>query len=564
MTCQRMPGISGNIVVAIAIAILALAGNVASWTDVRAQPAIGDEVLITDATGNEVGTIVIEGVEDPFEDYREGYEPAEDARYVLLAVAFEATGDEPLEADPNDLVLRDANGFHWQTATVYREEDDPRPDLQSQTMASGNRISGVVGFQVPETAELTHVYYQPENSRLIEVALLQDDPVSGPALGVEVPYESVEVAGAEGIIVVSELEDPFDDLAEGYEPAEDARYVLMTVSFEATGDAPFDADPYDLILRDGEGFLWATASVPRAEESPPDLQSQTMAPGNRISGVVGFQIPEDAELAELFWQPESGRLVLLTDFQIDAGDSASDKDLNSFTDDGDATAEAEEDEGETAGAGGIDGNVYTSPTYGFSISWDEDLWEVGSEKSADGVDSLVLVLDDEDGHMIVGLKGHAAGGDPERCLEDMVDRYEDLEGEIFIEGESGEMTPIVGGDGEPARYVDEFAAAAVYKFRVGERGSSAATYVRYLECRALVPGEAVLEIHELAIASSYDAHVDEMNVLLRAIDIPVPGEEAEEAAVGVDGDTYTGWSFASPAEQAAVLSGSRDVRRSTV
>ena len=275
--------------------------------------------VVTDNDGEELGVITVEETEDDFEDYAPGYEPVEEARYVLLTVSFEATGEIPFEANPGRLVLRDADGFHWQPYHFNREDENP-PQLQTQTMSPGNRISGVVGFQVPEDVELASVYYQPEGSRLILLAQLQDDSATVPALGDEVDYASVEVPGADGIIIVQDLEDPFEDLPEGVVPAEDARYLIMSVSFEATGDEPLDAAPSELLLRDTDGFLWSYVSVPREDDSLPELQSQTLSSGNRISGIVGFQIPENAELAELFWQPEIGRLIRLVDFQADAED----------------------------------------------------------------------------------------------------------------------------------------------------------------------------------------------------------------------------------------------------
>jgi hypothetical protein len=280
-----------------------------------ALPASG---VVTDVEGEELGTITVEEVEDDFEGYAAGWEPAEDARYVLLTAVFEATGELPFDANPGRLVLRAADGFHWLPYHIAREEENP-PELQAQTMSPGNRISGVVGFQVPAGVELDSVYYQPESTRLILIAQLSEDAEPGPALEDEVQYSSVTVEGAEGIVIVSDLEDPFEGLPEGAVPAEDARYLIMSVSFEATGDQPFDAAPSQLLLRDTDGFLWAYTSVPREDATMPELQSQTLSPGNRISGIVGFQIPEDAELAELFWQPESGRLIRLVDFQAEGG-----------------------------------------------------------------------------------------------------------------------------------------------------------------------------------------------------------------------------------------------------
>ena len=41
----------------------------------------------------------------------------------------------------------------------------------------------------------------------------------------------------------------------------------------------------------------------------------------------------------------------------------------------------------------VDGNVYTSPTYGYELEWDEDVWEV-DEETSNRRDSLVLIETD--------------------------------------------------------------------------------------------------------------------------------------------------------------------------
>jgi hypothetical protein len=34
-----------------------------------------------------------------------------------------------------------------------------------------------------------------------------------------------------------------------------------------------------------------------------------MAPGNRISGLIGYVVPAEAQLERVLYQPESGRLI---------------------------------------------------------------------------------------------------------------------------------------------------------------------------------------------------------------------------------------------------------------
>jgi hypothetical protein len=91
------------------------------------------------------------------------------------------------------------------------------------------------------------------------------------------------------------------------------RYVALTVAFDNVGTQPFDADPYDVVLRDANGFVYGLSSVYRVEPVVPDLQSQTMAPGNRISGFIGFEVPADAVIEEVAYQPQSDRRVVIAD-----------------------------------------------------------------------------------------------------------------------------------------------------------------------------------------------------------------------------------------------------------
>ena len=97
------------------------------------------------------------------------------------------------------------------------------------------------------------------------------------------------------------------------------RYVVATVSFENTGAAPLDVRTGTVLLQDANGYLWNYASVPRGTDVLiPDLQGQTLAPGSKISGVVGFQVAVDSEIANIVFQPETGRLILVASLETGA------------------------------------------------------------------------------------------------------------------------------------------------------------------------------------------------------------------------------------------------------
>jgi hypothetical protein len=141
---------------------------------------------------------------------------------------------------------------------------------------------------------------------------------SVPALASEVPAVSTDIpyVDSEGIsrgqIAVTDVADPFTEHHPDYPPDAGTRYVMVGMAFEAAADQTFEADTYDMLLQDTEGFLWGRGSITRPEDAEiPELTAQDLAPGNRISGVVPFVVPADAVIDRVLYQPESGRLITL-------------------------------------------------------------------------------------------------------------------------------------------------------------------------------------------------------------------------------------------------------------
>ncbi|HET7093956.1 MAG TPA: DUF4352 domain-containing protein, partial [Thermomicrobiales bacterium] len=122
--------------------------------------------------------------------------------------------------------------------------------------------------------------------------------------------------GATGSVTVTAVEDPF----QGYDPASPpeagARFVLLTLVYDNPGGSRFDVEPYGLVLRDAQGRLWSPAGISRPSDRVvvPDLTSRQLAPGDRISGAIGFAVPEGIAIDALYWQPSGDRLIELANF----------------------------------------------------------------------------------------------------------------------------------------------------------------------------------------------------------------------------------------------------------
>jgi hypothetical protein len=189
-----------------------------------------------------------------------------------------------------------------------------------------------------------------------------------------------------------------------------------------------------------------------------------------------------------------------------AGDDAEDGEADR---DGEATPEAEDDaaddgdedatEEATAAAtdeaateaGGVEGNTYTSPTFGYTLEWDEDLWSV--DEGTEGLPGRdTLVLDYADGGFVFVEGYEEYDGDPAACLEQSTAELLEDSG---VEGSA----PLEDDDGEPIAGEEDGVAFAGYAVET-ENGAFAA----YLDCRAIVAGEAVLAFTLVTLPEVYD------------------------------------------------------------
>jgi Domain of unknown function (DUF4352) len=168
----------------------------------------GTAVPVTDEEGVAVGTITVTNVVDPFTEFDPAYPPEEGGRYVVVNVAFEADAGNRFDIAPYTIVLQDDAGFLWNQASMALAEDALVPELSSQTLGPGSRVTGVVGFVVPEGRVPVRVIYQPESSRIIPLQDLSGE--EPPALGDAVSI--VDSEGGTGSVTVTEVVDPFEDV----------------------------------------------------------------------------------------------------------------------------------------------------------------------------------------------------------------------------------------------------------------------------------------------------------------------------------------------------------------
>lgn len=116
---------------------------------------------------------------------------------------------------------------------------------------------------------------------------------------------------------ISEIQDPFKDYEDFSAPERGTRYLAVMMTIENLGERDLDFNTFDLILRDEDGFIYGTAFVSLPDGGPAELESESLATGDSLEGIVIFSLLNDAAPSDLFYAP-SERLVTLHEFDESA------------------------------------------------------------------------------------------------------------------------------------------------------------------------------------------------------------------------------------------------------
>lgn len=270
---------------------------------------LGSPVPVTNDAGEVVGSVTIAEVFDPFTDTNPDYPAEPGQRFVAVRAVFDADAGTRFDIAPWSIVIQDQTGTLWDATSLILPDDAQVPELSGQTLAPDSRVSGLVGFQLPEDVTPARVYFQPVSSRLVLLAELVATTL--PPIGTAVPYTDSD--GGTGQVTVREIIDPFTDVDPSYPVPDGSRYVYAALTFENTSDGMFHSDAYSLLLQDANGDLWSPEYVTRTGDSliVPDLGYTQLAPGDRLTGAVVFAVPTGAQLTGIFSSPTGEQLLPL-------------------------------------------------------------------------------------------------------------------------------------------------------------------------------------------------------------------------------------------------------------
>jgi len=155
---------------------------------------------------------------------------------------------------------------------------------------------------------------------------------------------------------------------------------------------------------------------------------------------------------------------------------------------------------------------YTSPTYGYTLVWDEG-WQEVTHSSQDGYDLLRIGSDSA----LVDLAGFPWQGTADDCIDSLVNYYR---------GQTGysDVKIAVDDAGKERRGNDGSTAWAIIAVTLTSQGQTD-DYADYVECRPIVPGESMLSVEYLTFAGDVDAQGQQRDQLLAGLTLPGEGAE---------------------------------------
>lgn len=168
---------------------------------------------------------------------------------------------------------------------------------------------------------------------------------------------------------------------------------------------------------------------------------------------------------------------------------------------------------------GVSGSTWEGPNTGVRLSWDPAEWSVEDEYVNPGYDGLQLGTSISTVY-VEAYDGYE--GDAGACLTDAEQQIGAREGVTEVTPVAGHSLPVpddVRGEAELFGVTARLADGTVF------HGTE------YVECRTLVPGQAVLVLTWQTITSAYDDELPRVEALFGTLELPaVPTPSATPAS----------------------------------
>jgi len=221
-----------------------------------------------------------------------------DMRPVEVEVIVGNTSAEP--AFPSDSLLIDADGREYMSSVTWAN-----PLLSGNAVEPGQREKGWIGFEIPENVQIKGLRLDIGSAELYSGLIAQPGGVLAPLPPRTVPQYATlgEVVSLDGYeLSVLGVIDPaqpvpgfFSSPSNIFVAKAGMRLVGVESTVENVSGRQLYVYPEACLLIDTDGFVYVAASG--AVES--EMNSISLNPGERTSGLIAFPIPPNAEVEAL-------------------------------------------------------------------------------------------------------------------------------------------------------------------------------------------------------------------------------------------------------------------------
>lgn len=286
------------------------AATTAQETGTALGPAIGETSSIYSEDGNEIGSVTVNDVIEPFESYDPGYDPQRGYHYVVLDVTITNSGSRPMAADPSAFQVIDSDGFIADTGFFSSSAPGAPVFLEYQdALGPGEEAAGAVAYEVFNESTISRIIYNADfTSRVNVVDLRAGYTAAG------TPVSVIGVSGSEiAQVTVNGIADPFEAYDEFSAPARGSRYVLVDVTISNTGSQLLSTGPDDFTAIDDQGFFIEQPFITSTDASLVNFDYIDLAPGEEQQGAVYFQLFGDLPLTQITYGDGFARDVVVAD-----------------------------------------------------------------------------------------------------------------------------------------------------------------------------------------------------------------------------------------------------------
>jgi hypothetical protein len=149
----------------------------------------------------------------------------------------------------------------------------------------------------------------------------------------------------------------------------------------------------------------------------------------------------------------------------------------------------------------VEGTLYESPTYGYTLTYD-DTWDVVSDDSNRGEDDFRI----SDGTSSMQFLGYEFDGSPDDCISDTLDELQsdpDMDNpEVAVDNDDNELQGTL----------DDGSAFVVVNVTYQDSDLTV-----YYQCTTIVDGESMLKVTQLANADDYNDEIEARAKVLETI-----------------------------------------------